>query len=75
MMGGGEVFEGEHRARDAQFELYVPALLALAGAEVRRGEPDARFRYGYELVGVAAKRIRSAESPKCITIYKRLCNR
>ena len=63
MMGGGEVVEGrDTRARDAQFELYVPALLALAGAEVRRGEPDARFRYGYELVGVAAKRIRSAKS-------------
>jgi hypothetical protein len=63
MMGGGEVVEGrDTRARDAQFELYVPALLALAGAEVHRGEPDSRFRYGYELVGIAAKRVRSAGS-------------
>jgi hypothetical protein len=63
IMGGGEIVEREDtRARDAQFELYIAALLALAGADVQRGEPDLRFRYGYELVGIAAKRIRSAKA-------------
>lgn len=60
MMGGPEVAEGRLTlARDTQFELYIAALLCLASAEVESGEPDLRFRYGYEMVGVAAKRVRS----------------
>lgn len=37
----------------------MAALLVLGSFEVERGEPDLRFLYGYEKVGIAAKRIRS----------------
>lgn len=61
MMGGGEIGDGNNTApRNAQFELYVAAMLHISGLDVRQGEPDLRFLYaGYELVGVAAKRVRS----------------
>jgi hypothetical protein len=60
MMGGDLVGEGRHSTpRDTQFELYVAATLRLAGATVRRGEPDLRLLYGPEETGIAVKRIRS----------------
>jgi hypothetical protein len=62
IIGGREATEGrDSRARDAQFELYVAGMLTLASLDVRGGEPDLKFQYGYEIVGVAAKRIRSTE--------------
>lgn len=48
-------------ARDTQFELYIAAQLELAGVEVYGGEPDVRFRYGTEIVGIAAKRVSSLD--------------
>lgn len=48
------------RARDKQFELFVGALLALSRLTVFDGEPDLRVDIGSEIVGIAAKRIRSA---------------
>lgn len=60
MMGGADLHDGRSAlARNTEFELYLASLFALASAEVRVGEPDVRLRYGYELVGLAAKRIRS----------------
>lgn len=60
MMHGAEV-EGTRstEARDIQFELLVGAELQLGGVDVFGGEPDLRFKYGYETVGLAAKRVRS----------------
>lgn len=60
LMGGAEIYEQRRtQARDVQFELTTAAMLALGGVTVRRGEPDIRFLYGHEEVGIAAKRIRS----------------
>jgi hypothetical protein len=51
----------ENRSKDAQFELYVGAELVLTGLSVTHGEPDLRFAYGQETVGLAAKRITSLQ--------------
>jgi hypothetical protein len=45
--------------RDIQFELFVAAHFRLPGFSVYAGEPDLLLYYGKELVGVAAKRVRS----------------
>lgn len=50
--------EGDPKPRSSQFEMTVAARLILGGADVRREEPDLRFLYFGEYVGVAAKRIR-----------------
>lgn len=48
------------RARDAQFELLVTALIHHAGIQdVEVGEPDIRIRAGSDVFGVAAKRLSS----------------
>lgn len=47
---------------DIQFELFTAAMLVHGGLEVRSGEPDLRLRYGYETVGVAAKRLTSVKA-------------
>jgi hypothetical protein len=60
IMGGAEAYgPGRSEARDIQFEMFVAAQLALGGLEVTKGEPDLRYRYGYERVGVAVKRLDS----------------
>lgn len=60
VMGGAETYgPGRSQARDVQFEMFVAAQLVLGGLEVAKGEPDIRFKYGYELVGVAVKRLDS----------------
>lgn len=60
MMGGGVLDDDKDvEPRNTQFELYIGALLHLAGLSVYRGEPDIRFDDGQSTVGVAAKRIRS----------------
>lgn len=62
-MGGSEVVSQDTRtqARDTQFELYIAALLRLAGREVHFAEPDLRFTLGAIEVGVAAKRLQSGK--------------
>src|SRR4051812_25020017 len=60
MKGSPRGDEKDTLARDTQFELYLGAILQLGGAEVHGGEPDLRFLYGLEMVGIAAKRISSA---------------
>lgn len=52
----------EDPARDIQFELYVPALLALGGFAVHPGPPDSKVTLFGEQVGVEAKRIRTLNS-------------
>ncbi len=47
------------RARDIQFEMYIAALFTLARADILPGEPDLRFLYHGEYLGIAAKRVRS----------------
>lgn len=60
LLGGPLVDEGRDGSpRDTQFELTVAAHFRLASCSVHDGEPDLRLRYGEELVGVAAKRVRS----------------
>ena len=62
MMRGAELPERfGTQARDAQFEMYVGAMLRLGGADVRQGEPDLRLLFGPERVGIAAKRVSSCE--------------
>lgn len=62
MMRGAELPERVGtQARDAQFEMYIAAMLRLGGADVRRGEPDLRILFGPERVGIAAKRVSSRE--------------
>jgi hypothetical protein len=39
--------------------MFVAAQLVLGGLDVVKGEPDLRFKYGYERVGVAVKRLDS----------------
>lgn len=65
MMRGPEVYL--HRPGvwwDTQFELMVAAQLVLGGLDVRSGEPDIRFRYGLEWVGMACKRLTSLRGPQ-----------
>lgn len=72
MLKGAELeSDGNDPGRDAQFELYVSANLALGGAEVQRGEPDLRFLLGTQLVGVAAKRIRSPRPDQVVRHVKK----
>lgn len=60
LMKGPFIGEGrDTEPRNVQFELYLGARLELGGIEVRGGEPDLKFLYGYEWVGLAAKRIQS----------------
>lgn len=46
-------------ARNVQFELLVGAYLILGGADLRPEEPDYRFLYHGEYVGIAVKRLTS----------------
>jgi len=60
IMRGDLTSEGRDTSpRDIQFELFIAAQLRLPGASVLEGEPDLRFLYGTEIVGVAAKRVTS----------------
>ncbi len=60
LMDGPEEYSANPcRAWDFQFELFVAAQLVLGGLEASDGEPDLRFRYGYEEVGIAVKRLTS----------------
>ena len=45
------------KPRSTQFELFVTAQFVLGGADVHVGEPDLRFLYHGEYLGIAAKRI------------------
>jgi hypothetical protein len=62
MLGGISTESQNSPGEDTQFELYVAACLVLGGLDVREGEPDLQFLYGYEWVGIAAKRVRSSAS-------------
>jgi hypothetical protein len=53
--------ESNREARNHQCEMFVAALLATGGAHLQRGEPDFRLLYHGEYVGVAVKRMKSAE--------------
>jgi len=44
--------------RDTQFELFVHALLVMGDVPVRIAEPDLKFLYNGQEVGVAAKRVK-----------------
>lgn len=63
MLKGAPIAQGESNpdARAKEFELYVAAMFAAARADVQAGEPDLRFLYHGEYLGVAAKRVRSVE--------------
>jgi hypothetical protein len=57
---GPDVSEGNDRSsRNIEFELYLATRFRLGGIEVLDGEPDFRFRFGSEILGVAAKRVTS----------------
>jgi len=58
-----------NKARNTQFELYVASLLTLGAAEVQIAEPDLRFLYWGEFLGLAAKRMTST---KATTLENRL---
>jgi hypothetical protein len=59
---GPDFAEGRDRSsRNIEFELAVATRLRLGGLAVYRGEPDLRFRFGSEILGVAVKRITSQE--------------
>ena len=61
-MKGGEFPTTTHtQPWNTQFELYVAAMLVHGGLEVTPGEPDLRLLYGYEKVGIAAKRLTSTD--------------
>lgn len=47
------------RARDAQFELWLAAWLAMGGCEAAIAEPDIRTDVAGRDIGIAAKRVRS----------------
>lgn len=65
ILGGSELGDGRSSiARDTQFELFLLAMFVLAGADAKLGEPDVLFKYGYEWVGIAAKRVRSASESR-----------
>jgi hypothetical protein len=60
ILRGPDFIEGrDSHARDIQFELAMAAQFRLGGVGVHAGEPDLLIDYGTELVGIAAKRIRS----------------
>jgi hypothetical protein len=61
MLGGADKEEEDRNsiARDTQFELYVASTLMMGGIMVQFDEPDLRFHYGEELMGVAVKRLKS----------------
>ncbi|WP_420632717.1 hypothetical protein [Candidatus Palauibacter sp.] len=73
-LGGALLDEDEGRdgsARDIEFELLQAAKFRLGGVSVYAGEPDLRIRYGYEKVGVAAKRIRSLRDDQVVRHVKK----
>lgn len=71
MLGGGEEEGGSNQiARNTQFELFTAAMLVHGGLEVRRGEPDLRFLYGHQEVGIAAKRMSSQSQRALIKRFK-----
>ena len=57
--------------RNIQFELTTAAMLAIGGVEVYPNEPDVRFDYGRERVGIAAKRIMSPAPKQLRTHIKK----
>jgi hypothetical protein len=61
MLSGAETADADANplARNTQFELYVAAMLAMGGADVRVAEPDLIMRFLGHDVGIAAKRVRS----------------
>lgn len=59
---GPDASEGRDRSsRNTEFELYVAARFRLGGIDVFAGEPDFRYRFGSEILGVAAKRVTSPD--------------
>ncbi len=75
MMGGALDEEGRDvEPRNTQFELYIAALLHLAGLTVLRGEPDLLFDFGFQRVGVAAKRIKSLRDDQVTRHVKKARN-
>lgn len=68
---GPDVSEGRDRSsRNVEFELSLAARFRLGGIEVLDGEPDFRFRFGAEVLGVAAKRVTSQEVKQLKTAFK-----
>jgi hypothetical protein len=61
--------ERNPKPRSSQFEMMVAARLILGGADLRREEPDIRFLFHGEYIGLAAKRIRKARTA---TVYDAL---
>lgn len=62
LLQGHDSANGDSRStpRDMQFELLIAALMKLGGIpDVVMGEPDIRFHLGAQVLGVAAKRVRS----------------
>lgn len=61
LVKGAPIARGESssHARDRQCEMFVAAILTTGGAEVFVGEPDLRFLYHRERVGIAVKRMHS----------------
>lgn len=72
VFGGPDLVEGRDRsARNIEFELAVAARLVLGGILVFAGEPDLRFQFGGELMGVAVKRVSSLNDNQIKTAIKR----
>lgn len=63
-MGGTDIAAQDSNTapRDAQFELFVAALLRLSGIQgVHLGEPDVRVPAGRETLGISVKRLTSTK--------------
>lgn len=62
-LGGASSATGESNpaSRNIQFELFLAAILRSAGVQVVFAEPDLRLRCGEQMLGIAVKRILSAE--------------
>ncbi|MDO8500295.1 MAG: hypothetical protein Q7S20_00450 [Gemmatimonadaceae bacterium] len=65
---------GDDPARNIQFELYVPALLALGGFAIHPGPPDAKVTIFDEQIGVEAKRV-SSLNPETLRSHLRNASR
>lgn len=53
------MLRGSSKARDYQFEFFLGAMLAIADIPARPAEPDLRFLFGGQELGIAAKRVTS----------------
>ena len=58
--GDDDAFVGNPLARNTQFELFGPALLKIAGFDIRAGRADADWHLSDEVLTLEAKRVNSS---------------